>query len=56
MATPGSHLQSSRVDPYALVCVSWQQVSVGKHYPGQRCHVHVGRDLLQFWSAPTSSI
>jgi transposase InsO family protein len=38
-----------KVGPNGVVCVSWQQVSVGKHYAGQRCDVHVGRDLLQFW-------
>jgi hypothetical protein len=38
-----------KVGPNGVVCVSWQQVSVGKHYAGHRCDVHVGRDLLQFW-------
>ena len=33
-----------------VVCVSWQQVSVGKHHAGARCDVHVGKDLLQFWA------
>ena len=32
-----------------VVCVSWQQVPVGKNYAGQRCDVHVGPDVLQFW-------
>jgi hypothetical protein len=32
-----------------IVCVSWQQVSVGRHHVGARCDVHVDGELLQFW-------
>lgn len=32
-----------------IVCVSWQQVSIGRHYAGARCDVHVDGDLLRFW-------
>jgi hypothetical protein len=32
-----------------VVCVSWQQVSVGRHHAGARCDVHVDGDLLRFW-------
>ncbi len=32
-----------------MVCVSWQQVSVGKHHAGDRCDVLVTDALLQFW-------
>lgn len=32
-----------------VVCVSWQQVSVGRHHAGSRCDVHVDGDLLRFW-------
>lgn len=32
-----------------VVCVDWQQVSVGKHRAGQRCDVLVTDQLLQFW-------
>jgi hypothetical protein len=32
-----------RSRPHAL------SADYGKHYAGQRCDVHVGRDLLQFW-------
>ncbi|MFA1703950.1 IS481 family transposase, partial [Mycobacterium intracellulare] len=32
-----------------IVCVSWQQVSVGRHYAGARCDVHIDGDLLRFW-------
>lgn len=40
---------SRRVGANGVVCVSWQQVSVGMHRAGQRCDVHVKDDLLQFW-------
>jgi hypothetical protein len=45
----GEDWVARKVGPNGVVCVSWQQVSVGKHHAGQRCDVHVGRDLLQFW-------
>jgi transposase InsO family protein len=32
-----------------IVCVSWQQVSVGKHRAGDRCDVLVTDKVLQFW-------
>jgi len=38
-----------KVGGNGVVCVSWQQVSVGKHHAGARCDVHVAKDLLQFW-------
>jgi hypothetical protein len=31
------------------VCVSWQQVCIGRHYAGARCDVHVDGELLRFW-------
>jgi transposase InsO family protein len=40
---------SRRVGRNGVVCVNWQQVSVGKHRAGQRCDVLVGDQLLQFW-------
>ena len=40
---------SRRVGPNGIVCVSWQQVSVGKHRAGSRCDVLVNDQLLQFW-------
>jgi transposase InsO family protein len=45
----GADWVARKVGPNGIVCVSWQQVSVGKHHAGQRCDVHVGRDLLQYW-------
>jgi transposase InsO family protein len=38
-----------KVGGNGVVCVSWQQVSVGKHHAGDRCDVLVTDTLLQFW-------
>jgi transposase InsO family protein len=38
-----------KVATNGVVCVSWQQVSVGVHRAGERCDVLVGPDSLQFW-------
>jgi transposase InsO family protein len=38
-----------KVATNGVVCVSWQQVSVGMHRAGERCDVLVGPDTLQFW-------
>jgi hypothetical protein len=40
---------SRKVGRNGIVCVNWQQVSVGKHRAGQRCDVLVADQLLQFW-------
>jgi transposase InsO family protein len=45
----GDDWVSRRVCSNGVVCVSWQQVSIGRHYGGQRCDVHVDGDLLRFW-------
>ena len=45
----GDDWVSRRVCANGIVCVSWQQVSVGRHYGGARCDVHVDGDLLRFW-------
>ena len=45
----GDDWVSRRVGVNGVVCVSWQQVSVGKHHAGDRCDVQVGEQLLQFW-------
>jgi hypothetical protein len=45
----GDDWVSRRVGANGVVCVSWQQVSVGKHHAGARCDVQVSDDLLQFW-------
>jgi hypothetical protein len=45
----GDDWVSRRVGANGVVCVSWQQVSVGKHHAGDRCDVQVTDELLQFW-------
>lgn len=40
---------SRRVTTNGVVCVSWQQVSLGRHYAGSRCDVHVDGELLRFY-------
>jgi hypothetical protein len=41
---------SRKVGHNGIVCVGWQQVSVGKHRAGSRCDVLVSDQLLQFGS------
>ena len=48
-ARDGDGWVSRRVGPNGIVCVAWQQVSVGKHRAGQLCDVLVTDQLLQFW-------
>jgi transposase InsO family protein len=45
----GDHWVSRRVTTNGVVCVSWQQVSIGRHRAGSRCDVHVDGDLLRFY-------
>jgi len=45
----GDHWVSRRVTTNGVVCVSWQQVSVGRHRAGSRCDVHVDGDLLRYY-------
>lgn len=45
----GDHWISRRVTTNGVVCVAWQQVSIGRYYAGQRCDVHVDGELLRFW-------
>jgi transposase InsO family protein len=45
----GEHWVSRRVCANGIVCVSWQQVCIGRHYAGARCDVHVDGELLRFW-------
>lgn len=45
----GSDWISRRVTTNGVVCVSWQQVSVGRHYAGSRCDVHIDGELLRFY-------
>src|SRR5829696_2850374 len=48
-ARDGEGWVSRKVGPNGVVCVGWQQVSVGKHRAGARCDVLVSDQLLQFW-------
>ena len=45
----GDDWVSRRVTTNGVVCVAWQQVSVGHHYAGERCDVHVDGELLRFF-------
>ena len=45
----GPQWVARKVSTVGVVCVSWQQVSVGVHRAGERCDVLVGPDTLQFW-------
>lgn len=49
MERDGEGWVSRKVGPNGIVCVQWQQVSVGKHRAGERCDVLVQDQLLQFW-------
>jgi transposase InsO family protein len=35
-----------------VICVAWQQLSVGKHYSGERVDVRVTPRLLEIWLGP----
>ena len=41
--------RSRKVAGNGVVCVAWQQVSVGKQRAGQRAEVLVTDQVLQFW-------
>ena len=45
----GEQWVSRTVAANGLVCVDWQQISVGKHFGGSACDVLVGESTLQFW-------
>lgn len=45
----GEEWVARKVAANGLVCVDWQQVSVGKHYGGSACNVLVSDRTLQFW-------
>jgi transposase InsO family protein len=45
----GPEWVARKVSTVGVVCVAWQQVSVGRHRAGERCDVHVGDDILQLW-------
>ena len=45
----GDEWVSRKVAANGLVCVDWQQISVGKHFGGRPCNVLVSDRTLQFW-------
>ena len=45
----GEQWVSRHVARNGVVCVDYQQVSVGKHYSGSGCDILVADKLLQFW-------
>ncbi|MDT7551392.1 MAG: hypothetical protein QOE84_3786, partial [Actinomycetota bacterium] len=45
----GEQWVSRKIGANGVVCVGWQQVSVGKHHGGGKCDVLVTDKLLQFW-------
>jgi transposase InsO family protein len=45
----GEQWVTRTVSRCGVVCVGYQQVSVGKHYGGSPCNVLVTEKLLQFW-------
>jgi hypothetical protein len=38
-----------RVSAVGVVCVAWQQISVGKHRAGRTVDVQVGEEILHIW-------
>lgn len=48
-AGPGQQWITRKVGANGVVCVDWQQVSVGLHYARERCDVLVGEELFQYW-------
>jgi hypothetical protein len=46
---PGEQWVSRKIATNGVACVGWQQVSVGKHWAGNRTDVLVTDALLQFW-------
>lgn len=41
-----------RASSNGVVCVSWQQVCVGKNHAGRDIDVYVSEELMQFWDGP----
>ena len=45
----GPEWVARKVSTVGVVCVAWQQVSVGRHRAGERCDILVGPHTLQLW-------
>jgi transposase InsO family protein len=52
-AREGAAWVARRVGANGVICVSWQQFSVGKHHAGGSVDVHVGPELLHVYLADT---
>jgi hypothetical protein len=46
---PGEQWITRKIASNGVVSIGWQQVSVGKHWAGNRADVLVSDQLLQFW-------
>jgi transposase InsO family protein len=46
----GTEWVTRRVASNGIICVAWQQISVGKHHAGATVDVHVEHRILQIWS------
>lgn len=45
----GDDWVARRVSAVGVICVAWQQISVGKHRAGRTVDIHVGPELLHSW-------
>ena len=45
----GTAMELWQMDVVGVVCVAWQQISVGKHRAGRTVDIHVGPELLHIW-------
>ena len=45
----GNDWIARRVSNVGVVCVAWQQISVGKHRSGSTVDVQVGEEILHIW-------
>lgn len=45
----GADWIARRVAPHGVICVAWQQISVGKHRAGRDVDIHVQDQILQIW-------
>ena len=45
----GESWVARKVTSNGIVCVGWQQVSLGRHWAGSHCDVLVTEEVLQFW-------
>lgn len=48
----GNDWIARRVSNVGVVCVAWQQISVGRHRAGRSVDIHVGEELLHVWDGP----